>query len=283
MNCREFQELIAGSVDRCLSGAEQKEFDAHADACALCRRELELERSTKDLLRRRTQMVAVPERLQVSILDTLARERPPLLSSRLFRYPFVRPALAFAVTAAVIAIVVVRQSDEPRAGGAISAGFAPANVLLQSVTNYHRALSGEFAPRETSGETERLVAFFSGKTAFPVLVPQFQNCTLLGGELNDQAGTPVAHLMYRNGDTLIYLYQTCWTTVQRGEIFELSPETKTELLNTGWHCEQASDGDGIVMRAAGGTLCVAVAQMGPERLRTILQVASPQPGPETLP
>ncbi len=173
MNCREFQELIAGSVDRCLSAVEQREFDEHAGDCPLCRRELEHERSTKDLLCRRTHMVSVPEQLQVSILDSLAREHPPLLSAGPLRHPFVRPILAFAVTAAVVAVVLVRQSGGEGAGsGVTSAGFAPANVLVQSVANYHRALSGEFSPREASAETDRLVAFFSGKTAFPILVPQ---------------------------------------------------------------------------------------------------------------
>jgi hypothetical protein len=188
------------------------------------------------------------------------------------------------VTAIVVTVLLTRQpGDRDSDAGVHTAGFAPANILIQSIANYHRALNGEFSPREASGEADHLVAFFSGKTAFPVLVPRIRNCTLLGGELNDQSGTPVAHLMYRAGDTLIYLYQTCWTTVQRGDIFELSAETKAELLSTGWHSESVGEGDAIVMHAEGGTLCVAVAQMGQDRLRGILQGAPAATGAGTPP
>jgi anti-sigma factor RsiW len=283
VTCGEFQELIAGAVDRCLHTEDQRAFDRHAGACPSCRAEYDAERSTKDLLRRRTRMASLPAGLHASILETLARENRPIARSGPLGHRFLPPIVAVVATAALL-LVLTRLPEETGPGGSVAAaGFAPNNVLFQSTTNFHRFLRGEIAPEVTSSDAGSLHSFFAGRTEFPVAVPTMLGCALLGAVLNEHEGTPVAHLVYRSGDTLVYLFQTCWKTVQQGKRFAILPSVQEELLRTGWHMEEAGDGDAVVMHATERTLCIAIARMTPERLASLIRSADTPEGPLAVP
>jgi anti-sigma factor (TIGR02949 family) len=270
-------------VDRYLDPEDQRAFERHAAACPSCRREFDAERSTKDLLRRRTRMVAVPAGLHASILDALARESRPIIGAGLFRHRFLPPILAVVATAVLLLVLTRLPQDVGPAGSVAAAGFAPNNVLFQSTTNFHRFLRGEIAPEVATSDAGSLHSFFAGKTEFPVAVPTMRGCALFGAVLNEHKGTPIAHLVYRSGDTLIYLFQTCWKTVQKGECFAILPSVREELLRTGWHIEESGDGDAVVMYATERTLCIAIARMMPERLADLIRNADTPEEPLALP
>lgn len=228
-------------------------------------------------------MVSVPPGLHASILDTLARESRPAIAAGLLRRPFVPPVLAIVATAALVLVLTRLPQDSGPGGSVAAAGFAPNNVLFQSTAAFHRFLRGEVAPEVTSTDASSLRSFFAGKTEFPVAVPAMPGCALFGGVLNEHEGTPVAHLVYRTGDTLIYLFQTCWKTVQGGERFAILPSVRDELLRTGWHTEEVGDGEAVVMHASERTLCIAVARMMPERLAVLLREAHASEAPQPIP
>jgi anti-sigma factor (TIGR02949 family) len=262
---------------------DQRAFERHAEACPSCRREYDAERSTKDLLRHRTQMVAVPPALHASILEKLARENRPIVAPGPFRFRFLPRLLAVALTAVLLLVLTRLPRDAGPGGSVAAAGFAPNNVLFQSTANFHRFLSGEIAPEVASSDAGSLRSFFAGKTEFPVAVPAMRGCALFGAGLNEHEGTPVAHLVYRSGDTLIYLFQTCWKTVRKGERLAILPSVEEELLRTGWHTEEAGDGDAVVMRATERTLCIAIARMTPERLAALIHSAEASEGLRAVP
>jgi anti-sigma factor (TIGR02949 family) len=274
VTCREFQELISSAVDRYLRREVQEEFDEHARACGHCRFEYEAERSTKQLLRNRAGMVAVPRELQSAILQQIRRETEAPAGGRAPWRSFVRPGIAFVATAVVVLFIVRPPRSQQSLPRAALAGFGPNNVVVQSLENFHKALRGEITPQVVSAENARVREFFSGKTEFPVRVPVMQRCTLIGGVLNQHRGAPLAHLMYRAGGDLIYLYQACWATVQRGVELEVTPEARDALLKTGWYDRSVPDSDAVILWKSGPTLCVAVSHMDRRELLAYLQQAS---------
>lgn len=254
-------------------------FDEHARLCPPCRREYESELSTKELVHNRVHMVAVPLILYRSITEKLQRplkgsRSVQTLSARLFQSPLIRPAIAFVLTAIVV-ILVVRPTEPPRGIPFLTAaGYAPNNVVHQSVENYHKVLRGEITPQLVSSQNSEVQNFFSGKTDFPVEVPVMRQCTLVGAVVNQHEGVGLAHVVYRTGNDIIYLYQACWQTVQRGEKLELAPEIGTELTKGGWYLSGEPGGDAIVLWKSGPTLCIAVSHMKSDHLLECLRQAS---------
>jgi hypothetical protein len=279
VKCREFEEQITAAVDRYLRNEEKEIFDEHARLCPPCRREYETELSTKELVHSKARMAAVPLALYHSIIEQLERQSKwpwsvRAVSARFLQSPFVRPAIAFTLTAIVV-LLVTRPAESPRGIPILTAaGFGPNNVVHQSVENFHRVLRGEITPQVVSSQSSEIQDFFSGKTEFPVRVPVMRQCTLVGAVVNQHKGAPLAHVVYRSGDDVIYLYQACWQTVQQGEKLDLALEVETELLRVGWYLSGGPGGDAIVLWKSGPTLCIAVSHMEGDHLLECLRQAS---------
>jgi hypothetical protein len=262
VNCREFQERITEAVDRTLGEEEMDMFVDHANKCPPCRSAFDEEVSTKTLVQKRVRMVRTPSSVAGAIMDGMHREDSAPLLPRLWHSIFSRPSVAsaigFAIACAVVIIVLNTPSGLPEAASRAEAG---GDVILQSLSNYHAVLSGSIKPQLVSAEPAAVRSFFEGKTEFPVLVPAMKECTLVGSVLDSYGGASLAHVVYRYGDQIIYVYQVCWETVQRGEKLRLPARVQNELKATGWHSDIAMDGDCIVLWTSGSTLCAAVAHM----------------------
>jgi len=269
VNCKDFQESITDAVDAYLSEAKMKQFLDHANACSPCRSEYEAEASTKRFVTMHARMVDTPASVKRAILDRLGEESvvppiptPPSWFSRLVNALRVRPTLAIALGMLAL-LVIVSQILQPPARVAIAAGN---NVLLQSMENYRAVLAGNITPQVASSEPASVRKLFKDRTEFPVHVPKLRHCTLVGGVLNAYEGTPLAHVVYRRGETLIYMYQTCWKTVQEGKSLMVPDQVKESLHKTGWYTERLGDGQTMALWVRGGTLCAAIAQTDPEEL-----------------
>ncbi len=275
MKCRDFQEQISAAVDRCLANVEMDSFVEHAGCCPACRREYELELTTKLVVHNRARMVKVPLVVQQNILESIAHAETPRKAmpfARLFRHRLVKPTIAFAVTAVAVALIVTRPAGERiPAGTPLEASMVGKDVIRQSVSNFHGVLNGNIKPQIVSSEPEELKGFFTGKTEFPVLVPAMGEWMLVGGVVNGHAGNRLAHVVYRHDDTIIYMYQVCWETVQKGEQLDMSAAAREDLLRSGWYTDGEPDGDAIIAWTHGQTLCVAVARMDKARLLTCLR------------
>lgn len=253
-------------------------FEEHARLCPPCRSEYEAELSTKRLIQNRARMIAVPAEVQQSILHQLEQKSGASHSIgelwlMVTHAPLVRPAIALGLTA-VVALLITNSVNSPRQIPLLTtAGFGPNNVIHQSIENFHKILRGDISPQIASSERSTIENFFSGRTGFPVMVPSMKECTLLGGVLNDHNGTPLAHVVYRRGDDIIYLYQACWETVQKGDVLEIAPEARAELMKTGWYSSTSLESDALVIWKSDRTLCVAVSHMQREKLLDCLHKA----------
>ncbi len=270
MNCTEFDEQITPAVDDRLREDEAIAFRDHASVCPACRRSYEAELSTRNLIRQRVHMVRTPGSVAASIVDRLASERTAGTPAIFRRWsPSVyRSVLAVAaVVAAVYLISSPGFSDDP--------GF-PAmreDVFAHSIVTYAGVMGGQMKPDIESAHPDVLQAFFAGKTSFPVRVHTVRDFTPVGAMLHESGGVPLAQVLYNAGNTTVYVYQTCWQTVQDGRKLQLPTRILSALRSGSAYVEENADGQTMVLWTEGQTLCGAVADMHTQELLAHLDVA----------
>ncbi len=277
MNCREFQDLVSAAVDLQLTGPEQEAFTAHSLVCSSCRKEYEFEAATKRFIISRLRRVETPPGLALRISELVDGDRPEAGTSWVttqLRKPLVKPALGFAFAFALV-LFLLRGTPGDRSG--TQPALVENDVIVQSLRNHRAVLEGEIKPQVTSSEPE-LASLFSGITDYSVHLPKMKNCRLIGGVQNEFAGTKIAQVVYKRDTDIVYIYQTCWATVRKGEKLTLPEEVKAELSRTGHFVRSEPDGRSVVLWVKGRTLCAAVSQMPQQDLVSCLEFDESNPG-----
>lgn len=213
-------------------------------------------------------MVRTPRSVVDAISGTISREeaRKTALETRAVnRGSFITTTIVLATLIAAGAFIISFSR-----GPAMPAAN---DVIVQSLSNFHALASGTLVPDLVSDEPQNIERFFLGKTEFPVTIPLVGQYRLVGASLNDYSGASLAHLMYKHDNELLYVYQTCWQTVVKGEKLNLSPQAKSALLRTGWFADSRPEGEAIVLWAKGNTLYAAVAHMTALDLRARIEPA----------
>ena len=272
MECRKFQEHITAAVDNALDENEKRSLDAHLAQCPECRSEFEAEKLTRNIVKARCQRLRAPGYVLQRIVEQLETEqtRKTYWWSDLFASRYFRPAVAFAATCVVVVLLVSNnQTNAPRI---VEASVLPPNDIVGlSLANYAAIERGEIKPQLISDKHERVQSFFDGKTDFPVIVPKVIGCTLVGGVANQFSGKTLAHVLYSHHDeAIVYIYETCWETVQKSSPFHLATDIQGELKRTGWYTISQPDGRTVVLWTNGNTLCAAVARLDAQTLLTCL-------------
>jgi hypothetical protein len=253
LECKDYQELITAAIDGEISKEDKLVLDAHLKTCATCRAEYAAESSLKNLVKARIRMVPTPSPVLARITAGLAESEQSAGDSLMDRLrsllarPLVRPALAVLVAALLVYIFTNRSK--------------PVDILEESNATFEQVLKGTFLLQEASSEPAILKSFFAGKTAFPVFIPEMMHCNLLGGVLNEHPGGAVAHVVYDMQAIKIYLYQTGWANVLKGDGATVTPDVREELLRASWCSRVSPQGHTIVLARKGETLVVAVSDM----------------------
>jgi anti-sigma factor RsiW len=261
VNCKEFQELISSAVDDRMTVEELAAFREHSNTCSPCRFDFEAEVTTKAVIRQHAQRVRVPAATAGHIARLLAQEQRqpvPAWIYRLTASSAFKPALGFAL-GFVIILILLRPNTTT--SPVLQAGFASNDVIGQSLVNYSAVADGSIQPQIASNEPRELEPLFSGITDYSVHMPRLKDCELIGGMQNEFAGVKLAHVVYRHNNEMVYLYQACWSTVEKGDKLRLSDEARDSLLQTGWFTAAQPDGRTVVLWKKGRTLCAAVSRM----------------------
>jgi hypothetical protein len=268
VNCQEFQESISSAVDQRLPGTEADRFHEHAHRCPPCSCEYELDLVTKLIVHARICHVRTPSGVAIAVLNCLDREgaRFRFVSRywwrRQWERPATRPLLALAATSVIVLLLVDPfRSPLPASGR---------DIIEQSVVHYQAVRSGSMVPQFLSDRPPDLRAYFASAIDFPVRVPALASAALIGGVVDEVAGVPLAGVMYRTGDGVIYMFQVSWDAVRDGKRLRLPDRAVRPLRETGWFCEKLPGGGSVVMRAWGGTLCTTVSHISQDSMRQAL-------------
>lgn len=278
MECREYQEQITAAIDNVLEVDERQRLDAHLAACPSCKNEFESEKLTRFVVKTRCQRMRAPgdvlERISQQLANEAPASRPASWWSTLVESSYFRPAIAFAV-ACIAVVLIVNNNPSVNGPRTIEASVLPANdIIKQSLSNYLAVVKGEIKPQVVSDQPDFVQTFFKGKTEFPVVVMRMSGCTLVGGVLNEFGGKTLAHVVYsHNKSEIIYVYETCWETLQSGSPLHLAQDVQDELKRTSWYSTTIPDGRSLVMWTNGKTLCSAVSKLDKETLLACLSAA----------
>jgi hypothetical protein len=205
--------------------------------------------------------------LRARVGELLGRESKAAASVPVRRWrellsrPFIRPALAIGLTAALALLYFTRS--------------APEDLVDRSLANFKAVMDGSFMVQLASGEPAILRTFFAGKTQFPVIIPEMEDCTLLGGVLDDHAQGVFAHVLYDHHKHKIYLYQTGWEDALQGSGVTLTENVRHDLIARNRATVRTPEGYTIVLWRKGTTLCSAVSDLNEADLIMCLTSGDP--------
>jgi hypothetical protein len=80
-------------------------------------------------------------------------------------------------------------------------------VLHQALDNFHDVKDGKIGIQLASAEPSIVKAFFQNKVNFDVDVHKLKRAELVGALFSDYKGAKLAHVIYKYGDKIIYVYQ----------------------------------------------------------------------------
>jgi anti-sigma factor RsiW len=268
LNCREALELITAAADGRLEGDTRVRLESHLGLCGRCRDEFELETITKNVVRKTVRRTVPPPHLLHRIQQETAGAPAAAPARRVFwKHP--GTLLAFGgVTAALVLLVLL---VTPSASRHFHTHPADGNVINQTYNNFDAVLDGKIAPEIQTADFVAVKAFLTDQTAFDVKVPQLRDCALLGGVSSQYVGEHLAHVVYRRGKDLVYLYETPMKCFRQNSKLQLPEPVLSELSRTGWYIENHGGKCSLILWVVDSTLCCAIADMNKEELLACLK------------
>ncbi len=274
MDCKEVQEYLGAAVDGEIDNNIRARVDQHLYSCVVCRNEFELERMTKRIVRAHVPRIGASPVLAATIMAEISRSAPQPRTSKSWG-----EALAgvlswrttFVVSGALALIVLLTLYS----GRTHHLHTQPAddNVIHQVYNNFDGVLDGKLVPTVSSTDPSIVKAFFGSKVDFNVSVPHLKRCALLGGIFSQYKNTGLAHVVYKHGDKLIYVYQTRLCSVTDSGCLHLPPEAKRSIEQTGWYFENHAPDCTLALWVVDSTLCCAIADISKDQLLACLQDA----------
>ncbi len=164
----------------------------------------------------------------------------------------------WAAAAAVAAVVIVWWA----------APWRPSSVdfRAESLDNFERIVEGKLSVAKATSNFNELVAFFRSSGVRYQLVSVPLKAELVGGVVSEHNGTKLAHLVYRRGDTLIYMYQAPQELFERG-ILAVSRSIVPYTQSGKWYAENIGQRSWMFWRVQ-SVYCSVVASVPKEVLAT---------------
>jgi hypothetical protein len=101
-------------------------------------------------------------------------------------------------------------------------------------------------------------------------VKNIESCDWYGASSSDYNGVKLAHVVYKIGDELMYVYQVSEQDVEKGSLLQLPLAARTALAETNWYTDPDHPECNVVLWRDNGTLCAAVSTMKKDRILALL-------------
>lgn len=272
MTCQEIDELFGSAIDGVLPKQAEADFRHHVTVCPPCRTAYELESLAKRIVQQKVKRLPTPPQVYEAVVRTLGVEEEAAPQStrwfdRLVGSRVVVPALLTGAAAIVLLLTLTpaQRADQ-------STRHTAANdIINQSIVNFALVRSGELKPSMVSCYPEGVVGFFERNgMRFAVNVKSLENCEWYGAISSDYNGVRLAHVVYKIGDDIIYVFQVSEDEVQEGSLLQMPPAAKQALASTNWYTDPDHPDCSVVLWKDKGTLCAAVSTMKKDRLLALL-------------
>jgi len=243
-------DFLIAIADGCATQEELERYEAFRHNDPRIELYVELLRQTRARLQRTatTYRQEVPPDLLARIRQETLQQSPTLvrLSPRWW--------MIAAAAAVIVALVFIPWQ------------MKPTDFRKESLENFERIIGGQLTVAKATNSFDDLVAFFHAQGVRYQLVSVPLKAELIGGVVSEHNGTKLAHLVYRRGDTLIYMYQAPEELFKRG-ILAL-PSLVSPYAESGrWYAEDVTRGSWMFWRIQ-SVYCSVVANVPKDVLAT---------------
>jgi mycothiol system anti-sigma-R factor len=268
VKCSEVLQLVTAAIDGELDREVLEEVNRHFDRCTQCREEFDLERMTKYFVRKSIPLVPAPRHLLTGLRLRIADENESAKNSNPPRSRWTsRPVTVLVGFAAMVVLLLFIPSSSVRH---LHSEPLDSDFVHQSYNNFDDVVSGKIVPEISSSDPAVVKSFLSSRTSRPVSVPHLRAYNLVGGMASRVNHEPVVHLVYRNNQEVIYLYEVSWRNVAHGCGLHLSPAICQALRQSGWYSENHVPDCSLIVWLKDSSLCCAVAPIRKDKLLTCL-------------
>ncbi len=274
MDCNDAQHYAGDAIDKSLPNVLGKEFQAHLDKCKPCRREVALEKLSKHMVRQNVQQVPTPRSIQSFILRSLRLEYDQQESdfgswfAGLLPFHVVFPTLAAGIIAVVFFLVVSSRTDPSYQ---MTAHTASNDIIHLSFANFALMQSGQMQPAMVTVAPESVSDFFERRNLqFGVHIPKFKACDWCGGSTSEGSGVKQAHLLYKVGKDMVYVFEVSDDDALYGTQVSLPLAAKRALAQSGWYTDPDHPDCDVILWKTDEAVCVAVSTMKKAQLLALL-------------
>jgi anti-sigma factor (TIGR02949 family) len=274
LSCNQITDLIGHALDGELPKEHETEFRHHVTLCPPCRRAYELEALTKKVVRSRIKRIPTPPQVYEAVVRTLRVEEEVTTSGAApgwWERTFSRRMLVPALVAGVVVVAMLLTLTPAERSELATRHTAPNDIINQSIVNFALVRSGELKPTMISCYPEGVIGFFERNgLRFVVNVKNIESCDWYGASSSDYNGVKLAHVVYKIGDELMYVYQVSEQDVEKGSLLQLPLAARTALAETNWYTDPDHPECNVVLWRDNGTLCAAVSTMKKDRILALL-------------
>jgi hypothetical protein len=274
VDCRDVEQYAGDAIDRSLAKEVENEFQAHLERCSPCRKEIVLEKLSKQMVRQNVRWIPTPRSIHSLVVSTLHREQeyngtePEAWLAGIVPSRVVLPALAGGIVAAVFFLMVSTQMDISYRQ---TAHTASNDIINQSFKNLALLQAGKFQPAMVSTVAESVSDFFQrSDLQFGVEMPKFHNCDWCGGSASERSGVKQAHLIYRIGNEWVFVFEVSDDDGLYGTQLSLPPAAKRALAQSGWYTDPDHPDCNVIIWKTDEAVCVAVSTMNKGKLLALL-------------
>jgi hypothetical protein len=270
--CQEIQGLLGDAIDGTLPRQYEAEFRHHVSVCPPCRTAFELESMAKKIVRDKIQRLPTPPHVYEAVVQSLRREHEEASNGgsrieHVLSRRFLLPAAATGIALVLILLMALPTERSDRETRHTAAN----DIINQSIVNFALVRSGELKPSMISCYPEGVIGFFEKNgLRFAVHVKNIEGCEWYGASSSEYNGIKVAHVVYKIGDELTYVYQVSEDEVEAGSLLQIPAAAKKALAETNWYTDPDHPDCNVVLWKEHGTLCAAVSTMNKNRLLALL-------------
>jgi hypothetical protein len=271
VNCSEAQKWFGDAIDREIPSSVREEFFVHLRACLPCRNEYELELLGKNIVHSKIQRIPAPAQVHQSVLTSLRQQYENTRETWVARFLGGR-ILAPVLTAslAILALLVLLTLPKSTAIDEY-AHTAPNDIINQSLNNFALVRSGTLKPTMVACYSDVMIGYFHRQDVdFAVSVLSDDSCDWFGAMSNSYGGVKLAHIVYKRGNDLLYVYEVDKDEAMNGSILRLPTAARTALDETGWYTDPKHKDCNVILWTVDKTLCAAVSTMSKDRMLALL-------------
>jgi mycothiol system anti-sigma-R factor len=194
MDCQDLEIYLSGLVDGELESSKELLVQNHLKSCQDCRREYNLLKTTKDLIKQNIPSEKAPAYLRNKVVRRVETEKvKDARQWQWLRSWFLSPQmLAPALVVLIIVASLISYSIYFR---------SPAGQLISQLVTAHGDYENKrMSLKMASSNPQQLAAWFKNKVDFSVEVPRLDqiNFSLLGGEVFSLAEGSGVHILYHS-------------------------------------------------------------------------------------